>query len=203
MENDPQHNISISDGLQKIKKMIIEDRFDRFVLEVCTAVEIYMSVDEPSLVALEIRNINELCKTYDPDILGFMKNVSKSTLDILEQVSPLPPLPKVNDEMVINHYCNDLRERLIIKFTRRSDRWHAHPIGQIKRGKVSNNRIDILVSFLAVAYARATNKNPTRKWSAARDTEFEVLISIIFETVGEGNSIDWAIRNYQLRLKNS
>ena len=202
MENDPKHNISISDGLQKIKKMIIEDRFDRFVLEVRTAVEIYMSVDKPSLVAQEIRNINELCKKYDPDILDFMKNVSKSTLDILEQVSPLPTPPKVNDEMVINHYCNDLRERLIIKFTRRSDRLHAHLIGQIKRGKVSNNRIDILVSFLAVAYARATNKKPTRKWSAARDTDLEVLISIIFEKVGESSSIDWAIRRYQLRLKN-
>ena len=155
------------------------------------------------LAPQEIRNINELCNKYDPSILDFMKNVSKSTLDILEQVSPLPPIPKVNDEMVINHYCNDLRERVLIKFTRRSDRWHAHPIGQIKRGKVSNNRIDILVSFLAVAYARATNKNPTRKWNAARDTEFEVLISIIFEIVGESNSIDWAIRRFQSRLNNS
>ena len=111
--------------------MIIEDRFDRFVLEVCTAVDIYMSVDEAlTRCTRKLEKIYKLCKKYDPNILGFMKNVSKSTLDILEQVSPLPPLPKVNDEMVINHYCNDLRERLIIKFTRRSDRWHAHPIGQ-------------------------------------------------------------------------
>jgi len=202
MENDPKHNISISDGLQKIKKMIIEDRFDRFVLEIRTAVEIYMSVDKPSLVAQEIRNINQLCKKYDPSIVDVMKTVSHSTLDILEQLSPLPPLPRDTNVIRIKNYCKDLRERMVIKFTRRSDRAHAHLIGQIKRGKVSNNRIDILVSFVAVAYARATNKNPTRKWNAARDTEFEILISIIFDKVGESSSIDWAIRRYQSRLQN-
>ena len=74
----------VSQVLEPVKKLIPEDNFDQFLDRVLSAVEIYLDLDEPSVVTKELKEIDRICQNPNYTLLNVLGNVSQSTRDLLE-----------------------------------------------------------------------------------------------------------------------
>ena len=108
----------LSQPLQTVRGHIPNDTFDQFLDQVYSAIEIYLDLDEPSIVAKELREINRICQKPNYTLLNILENVSttaKSLLEgsnLLEGAKPLSTLPDKEDKAGINALAQDIRQGL-------------------------------------------------------------------------------------------
>ena len=138
-------------ALEQCELNISQDVFDQFCKRVYSSAQIFLEIDEPKLIAKELREINRIARKPKYTLLNVIGKASRGTIALLEDLGPLPPMPSANDEAGIKAYAKDIRERIIIKVNKLSDRVKNHLIGPSKNGRPTKARIDILVSFVAAA----------------------------------------------------
>jgi len=180
-------------ALEQCKLNISQDVFDQFCKRVYSSAQIFLEIDEPKLIAKELREINKIAKKPDYTLLNVIGNASRGTIALLEDLGPLPPMPSANDEAGIKAYAKDIRERIIIKGRKLSDRVKNHLIGPSKNGRPAKTRLDILVSFVAAAYVAATGMEFRREWDSDNDLPFHQVLGAIFELLCLSASTDEAI----------
>jgi hypothetical protein len=171
-------------ALEQCKHNISQDVFDQFCKRVHSSTQIFLEIDEPKLIAKELREINKIAKKPDYTLLNVIGNASRGTIALL--------MPSANDEAGIKAYAKDIRERIIIKVNKLSDRVKNHLIGPSKNGRPTKARIDILVSFVAAAYVAATGMGFRRKWDS-EELPFHSILDAVFELLFLDASVDEAI----------
>ena len=183
MNKEPKPRTSLSreellQAMEPVRDLIPEDNYDQFLDQVYSAIEIYLDLDEPSIVAKELREINRICQKPNYTLLNILENVSTTTKgllegsNLLEGAKPFPTLPDKEDEAGINAFAQELRQRIIVHMKPLSDRRGYRLIGSSKEGRPSKDRLSVLVSFLAAAYVSATGKNYRRKWDSDETHHF-------------------------------
>ena len=181
-------------ALEQCKLNISQDVFDQFCKRVYSSAQIFLELDEPKLIAKQLREINRLARKPNYTLLNVIGNASRGTIALLEDLKPLPPMPSANDEAGIKAYAKDIRERIIIKGRKLSDRVKNHLIGPSKNGRPAKTRLDILVSFVAAAYVAATGMEFRREWDSDEKLPFHSIQDAIFELMCLDASADQAIR---------
>jgi hypothetical protein len=81
--------------MEPLRDLIPEDNYDQFLDQVYSATEIYLDLDEPSIVAKELREIDRICRKPNRTLLNILGDISKSTKELLDVKTPLPPLPNI------------------------------------------------------------------------------------------------------------
>ena len=187
----------VSQVLEPVKEFIPEDRYDQFVDQLHSAIEIYLDLDEPSVVSKELREIDKICRNPNYTLLYVLKNVSANTREILDGKTPLPNLPDKDDDAAIDALAKEIRQRIIVRMKPLSDRMGYRLIGHSKVGRPSKQRLSVLVSFVAAAYVSATEKGYRRRWDGD-DLPFHQILETLFCALGINASADEAIRRQQI-----
>ena len=181
-------------ALEQCQNAVPQEKFDQFCNRVYSSTQIFLEIDEPKLIAKELREINKIAKKPDYTLLNVIGNASRGTIALLKDLKPLPPMPSANDEAGIKAYAKDIRERIIIKVSKLSDRVKNHLIGPSKNGRPAKARIDVLVSFVAAAYVSASGNEFRREWDSDGELPFHQILDTIFELMCLDASADQAIR---------
>ena len=89
MNREPKPRTSLSreellQAMEPVRDLIPEDNYDQFLDQVYSAIEIYLDLDEPSMVAKELREINRICQKPNYTLLNILENVSTTTKGLLE-----------------------------------------------------------------------------------------------------------------------
>ena len=188
----------VSKVLAPIEKFIPEDRYDQFVDQVHSAIEIYLDLDEPSVVSKELREIDKICRNPNYTLLNVIKNVSANTREILDEKTPLPDLPDKDDDAAIDALAKKIRQRIVVRMKLLCDRIGYRLIGHSKVGRPSKQRLSVLVSFVAAAYVGATEKGYRRRWDGDEDLPFHQILEKLFCALDINASADEAIRRQQI-----
>ena len=187
-------------AMELVRELIPEDTFDQFLDQAYSAMEIYLDLDEPSMVAKELREINRVCQKPNYTLLNILKNVSTTTKSLLEGsnllqgAKPLPTLPNKEDKAGINVLAQDIRQTIAVSGKRLSDRVGYRLIGPSKEGRPSKDRLSVLVSFVAAAYVSAAGESYRRRWDTDGDLPFHRILEVLFNALGINASVDEAIK---------
>jgi len=205
MNKGPKPKTSLSreellQAMELVKDLIPEDNYDQFLDQVYSATEIYLDLDEPSIVAKELREIDRICRNPNYTLLNVLGDISKSTKELLDGKAPLPPLPNREDESGIAELAKEIRQRIIVRMKPKSDRMGYSFIAKSKAGRPSKQRLSVLVSFTTAAYVNATGKEYRRQWTSDDDLPFHRILEKLFCTLGIEASVDEAIRRQQIPL---
>ncbi|MDB9923877.1 hypothetical protein OAC90_00175 [Planktomarina sp.] len=185
-------------AMEPVRGLIPEDNYDQFLDQVYSATEIYLDLDEPSIVAKELSEINRICGKPNRTLLHKLGKISKSTRELLDGKTPLPPLPNIEDEAGIAELAKEIRQRIIVRMKPKSDRMGYSFIAKSKAGRPSKQRLSVLVSFTTAAYVNATGKEYRRQWDSDDDLPFHQILEKLFCALGIKASIDEAIRRQQI-----
>jgi hypothetical protein len=191
---------AVSQAIQPVRGHIPNDAFEQFLDQVYSAIEIYLDLDEPSMVAKELREINRICQKPNHTLLNVLENISTITRGLLEGSNlldgskPLPAMPNPEDEAGINAFAQELRQRIIIRMKPLSDRRGYRLIGPSKEGRPSKDSLSVLVSFVATAYVSATGKSYRRRWDTDGDLPLHQILEVLFKALGIDASADEAIK---------
>ncbi|MDC0431751.1 hypothetical protein OAL97_04525 [Paracoccaceae bacterium] len=205
MNKEPKPRTSLSrekllQAMVPVRDLIPRNNYDQFLDQVYYAIEIYLDLDEPSIVAKELREINRICQKPNYTLLNILENVSTTTKgllegsNLLEGAKPLSTLPDKEDKAGINALAQDIRQRIAGSGKRLSDRVGYRLIGPSKEGHPSKDRLSVLVSFVAAAYVSATGESYRRRWDADGDLPFHRILEVLFKALGIDASTDEAIK---------
>ena len=201
-EPKPRTSLSreeLSQAMDPVRDLIPEDHYDQFLNQVYSATEIYLDLDEPSIVAKELREIDRICRKPNRTLLNILGDISKSTKELLDGKTPLPPMPNIEDEAGIAELAKEIRQRIVVQMKPLSDRMGYRLIGRSKAGRPSKQRLRVLVSFTTAAYVNATGKEYRRQWDGDDDLPFHQILEKLFCALGIKANIDEAIRRQQIR----
>ena len=205
MNKEPKPRASLSreellQAMDPVRDLIPEDNYNQFLDQVYSAIEIFLDLDEPSMVAKELREINRICQKPNYTLLNILENVSTTTKgllegsNLLEGAKPLPTLPDKEDKAGINALAQDIRQRIAVSGKRLSDRVGYRLIGPSKEGRPSKDRLSVLVSFVAAAYVSAAGESYRRRWDTDGDLPFHRILEVLFKALGIDASADEAIK---------
>ena len=186
-------------AMEPVRDLIPEDNYDQFLDQVYSATEIYLDLDEPSIVAKELSEINRICGKPNRTLLHKLGKISKSTRELLDGETPLPPMPNIEDEAGIVELAKEIRQRIVVQMKPLSDRMGYRLIGRSKAGRPPKQRLRVLVSFTTAAYVNATGKEYRRQWASDDDLPFHQILEKLFCALGIKANIDEAIRRQQIR----
>ena len=187
-------------AMEPVRDLIPEDNYNQFLDQVYSAIEIFLDLDEPSMVAKELREINRICQKPNYTLLNILENISTTTKgllegsNLLEGAKPLPTLPDKEDKAGINALAQDIRQRIAVSGKRLSDRVGYRLIGPSKEGRPSKDRLSVLVSFVAAAYVSAAGESYRRRWDIDGDLPFHRILEVLFKALGIDASADEAIK---------
>ena len=188
----------VSHALQPLRGLILNGNFNQFLDRVYSAIEIYLDLDEPSVVSIELKEIDRICRQPNYTLLNVLKNISLTTRELLDGKTPLPPLPSKDDDAAIDALAKEIRQRIVVRMKPLSDRMGYRLIGHSKVGRPSKQRLSVLVSFVAAAYVGATEKGYRRRWDGDEDLSFHQILEKIFCALDINASADEAIRRQQI-----
>ena len=201
-EPKPRTSLSreeLSQAMEPVRDLIPEDNYYQFLDQVYSATEIYLDLDEPSIVTKELSELNRICRNPNYTLLNVLGDISKSTKKLLDGNAPLPPLPNREDKAGIAELAKEIRQRIIVRMKPKSDRMGYGFIAKSKAGRPSNQRLSVLVSFTTAAYVNATGKEYRRQWASDDDLPFHQILEKLFCALGIKANIDEAIRRQQIR----
>ena len=203
MNKEPKPRTALSreellQAMEPVRYLIPEDNYAQFIDQVFSATEIYLNLDEPSIVAKELREIDRICRNPNYTLLNVLGDISKSTKELLDGKAPLPPLPNNEDEAGIAELAKEIRQRIVVQMKPLSDRMGYRLIGRSKVGRHPKKRLRVLVSFTTAAYVNATGKDYRRQWASDDDLPFHQILEKLFCALGIEASIDEAIRRQQI-----
>ena len=188
-------------ALEQCEHKIPKDAFNQFCNRVYSSAQIFLEIDEPKLIAKELREINQIARKPDYTLLNVIGNASRGTIALIEDLKPLPPMPSASDANGISIYAKEIRERIVISGHKLSDRVQNHLIGPSIIGRPKKARIDVLVSFIAAAYVSASDKGFRREWDADGDLPFHHVLEVVFKTLRLDANVDEAIRRHKASQK--
>ena len=188
-------------ALEQCEHKIPQDAFNQFCNRVYSSAQIFLEIDEPKLIAKELREINQIARKPDYTLLNVIGNASRGTIALIEDLKPLPPMPSASDANGISIYAKEIRERIVISGHKLSDRVQNHLIGPSIIGRPKKARIDVLVSFIAAAYVSASDKGFRREWDADGDLPFHHVLEVVFKTLRLDANVDEAIRRHKASQK--
>jgi len=188
-------------ALKQCEHKIPQDAFNQFCNRVYSSAQIFLEIDEPKLIAKELREINQIARKPDYTLLNVIGNASRGTIALIEDLKPLPPMPSASDANGISIYAKEIRERIVISGHKLSDRVQNHLIGPSIIGRPKKARIDVLVSFIAAAYVSASDKGFRREWDADGDLPFHHVLEVVFKTLRLDANVDEAIRRHKASQK--
>ena len=188
----------VSQALQPLRGLILNGNFNQFLDRVYSAIEIYLDLDEPSVVSIELKEIDRICRQPNYTLLNVLKNISPTTRELLDGKTPLPPLPSKDDDTAIDALAKEIRQRIVVRMKPLSDRMGYRLIGHSKVGRPSKQRLSVLVSFVAAAYVGATEKGYRRRWDGDEDLPFHQILEKLFCALDINASADEAIRRQQI-----
>jgi len=188
-------------ALEQCEHKIPQDAFNQFCNRVYSSAQIFLEIDEPKLIAKELREINQIARKPDYTLLNVIGNASRGTIALIEDLKPLPPMPSASDADAISIYAKEIRERIVISGRKLSDRVENHLIGPSIIGRPKKARIDVLVSFIAAAYVSASDKGFRREWDADGDLPFHHVLEVVFKTLRLDANVDEAIRRHKASQK--
>jgi hypothetical protein len=205
MNKEPKPRTSLGreellQAMEPVKDLIPEDNYDQFLDQVYSAIEIYLDLHEPSMVTKELREIDRICRKPNRTLLKKLGDISKSTKELLDGKTPLPPLPNIEDEAGIAELAKEIRQRIVVQMKPLSDRIGYRLIGRSKAGRPPKQRLRVLVSFITAAYVNATGKEYRRQWDGDDDLPFHQILEKLFCALGIKASVDEAIRRQQIPL---
>ena len=180
-------------ALKQCQNAVPQEKFDQFCNRTYSSIQIFLEIDEPKLIAKELREINRLARNPKYTLLNVIGNASRGTIALLEHLKPLPPMPSAKDEAGIKAYAKNIRERIIIEVSKLSDRVRSHLTGPSIKGRPNKARIDILISLVAAAYVSASGKEFRREWDSDEELPFHQILDAIFELMYLNASADEAI----------
>ena len=189
----------VSQALQPLRGLILNGNFNQFLDRVYSAIEIYLDLDEPSVVSIELKEIDRICRQPNYTLLNVLKNISPTTRELLDGKTPLPPLPSKDDDTAIDALAKKIRQRIVVRMKPLSDRMGYRLIGHSKVGRPSKQRLSVLVSFVAAAYVGTTEKGYRRSWDGDEDLPFHQILEKLFCALGIKANIDEAVRRQQIR----
>ena len=190
---------AVSQAIQPVRGHIPNEAFEQFLDQVYSAVEIYLDLDEPSVVSKELREINRICQMPNYTLLNVLENISTTTRNLLEgsnlldRSKPLPAMPNPEDQAGINALVQELRQRIIVPMKPLSDMRGYRLIRPSKGGRPSKDSLSVLVDFVAAAYDSATGKSYRRRWDGD-NLPFHQILEVLFGVLGIDASTDEAIR---------
>jgi len=188
-------------ALEQCEHKIPQDAFNQFCNRVYSSAQIFLEIDEPKLIAKELREINQIARKPDYTLLNVIGNASRGTIALIEDLKPLPPMPSASDANGISIYAKEIRERIVISGHKLSDRVENHLIGPSIIGRPKKARIDVLVSFIAAAYVSASDKGFRREWDTDGDLPFHHVLEVVFKTLRLDANVDEAIRRHKASQK--
>jgi len=188
-------------ALEQCEHKIPQDAFNQFCNRVYSSAQIFLEIDEPKLIAKELREINQIARKPDYTLLNVIGNASRGTIALIEDLKPLPPMPSASDANGISIYAKEIRERIVISGHKLSDRVQNHLIGPSIIGRPKKARIDVLVSFIAAAYVSASDKGFRREWDADGNLPFHHVLEVVFKTLRLDANVDEAIRRHKASQK--
>jgi hypothetical protein len=188
-------------ALEQCEHKIPQDAFNQFCNRVYSSAQIFLEIDEPKLIAKELREINQIARKPDYTLLNVIGNASRGTIALLKDLKPLPPMPSASDADAISIYAKEIRERIVISGRKLSDRVENHLIGPSIIGRPKKARIDVLVSFIAAAYVSASDKGFRREWDTDGDLPFHHVLEVVFKTLRLDANVDEAIRRHKASQK--
>ena len=188
-------------ALKQCEHKIPQDAFNQFCNRVYSSAQIFLEIDEPKLIAKELREINQIARKPDYTLLNVIGNASRGTIALIEDLKPLPPMPSASDANGISIYAKEIRERIVISGRKLSDRVENHLIGPSIIGRPKKARIDVLVSFIAAAYVSASDKGFRREWDADGNLPFHHVLEVVFKTLRLDANVDEAIRRHKASQK--
>ena len=188
-------------ALEQCEHKIPQDAFNQFCNRVYSSAQIFLEIDEPKLIAKELREINQIARKPDYTLLNVIGNASRGTIALIEDLKPLPPMPSASDANGISIYAKEIRERIVISGRKLSDRVENHLIGPSIIGRPKKARIDVLVSFIAAAYVSASDKGFRREWDTDGDLPFHHVLEVVFKTLRLDANVDEAIRRHKASQK--
>ena len=187
--------VELQSALQLCEHDIPREYFDQFCRRVYSAAQIFLEIDEPKIIAKELREINRLARRPKYTLLNVIGRASAGTIAVLEDLKPLCSMPSANDKDGIKDYAKDIRERIVIHGRKLSDRIKNDLRGpKIKKGRPQKARIDILVSLVAAAYVSATHQTIRRIWDSDENLPFHQILETVFKLLCLDASLDEAIR---------
>jgi hypothetical protein len=190
-------------AMEPVRDVIPENKHDQFLDHVYSAIEIYLDLDEPSMVAKELKEINRICQKPNYTLLNVLENISTTTKDLLEGANlldgskPLPNLPDKDDKAGINALAQDIRQRIIVNMKPLSDRRGYGLIGPSIKFRPRKYRLSVLVAFVTAAYVRATGNSYRRRWDADKDLPLHEILKVLFKALSIDANVDEAIRRQQ------
>jgi len=199
MNKEPKPRTSLSreellQAMEPVRDLIPEDNYYQFLDQVYSATEIYLDLDEPSIVTKELSELNRICRNPNYTLLNVLGDISKSTKKLLDGNAPLPPLPNREDKAGIAELAKEIRQRIVVQMKPLSDRMGYRLIGTQKMGQPPKRRLSVLVSFATAAYVSATEESYRREWQSDGGLPFHQILNIIFDTLVIKASVDEAIR---------
>ena len=211
MNKEPKARTSLSrekllQAMEPVRDLIPRDNYDQFLDQVYSATEIYLDLDQPSIVAKELREINRICQKPNYTLLNILENISATTKgllegsNLLEGAKPLPTLPDKEDKAGINALAQDIRQRIVVSGKRLSDRVGYRLIGPSKEGRPPKDRLSVLVSFVAAAYVSAARESYRRRWDTDGDLPFHRILEVLFKALGIDASADEAIKRQKKNI---
>jgi len=75
-------------AMEPVRDLIPEDNYNQFLDQVYSAIEIFLDLDEPSMVAKELREINRICQKPNYTLLNILENVSTTTKGFAGRIEP-------------------------------------------------------------------------------------------------------------------
>ena len=184
--------------MEPVRDLIPGDNYNQFLDQVYSATEIYLDLDEPSIVTKELSELNRICRNPNYTLLNVLGDISKSTKKLLDGNAPLPPLPNREDKAGIAELAKEIRQRIIVRMKPKSDRMGYGFIAKSKAGRPPKQQLRVLVSFTTAAYVNATGKEYRRQWDSDDDLPFHQILEKLFCALGIKASIDEAIRRQQI-----
>jgi len=211
MNKQPKPRTSLSrekllQAMEPVRDLIPGDNYNQFLDQVYSATEIYLDLDEPSIVSKELREINRICQKPNYTLLNILENVSTTTKgllegsNLLEGAKPLPTLPDKEDKDGINALAQDIHQRIAVSGKRLSDRVGYRLIGPSKEGRPSKDRLSVLVSFVTAAYVSAAGESYRRRWDTDGDLPFHRILEVLFNALGINASVDEAIKRQKKHM---
>ena len=159
-----------------------------FVERVKRAAEIYLDLVSPRDLAVELKDFEEGTRNspqLTTQLFEELSNGAKTALYGFEQ----PGASRLN-RLAKQDLYDEIRSRLILSQSWKPEaqgkrRRHIHIVGpQMRKGRPSHAKIDVLVSLISAAYAAATNKKPSRSWSEAVESDIEMIVEDCLANMG-------------------
>lgn len=191
---DQHHRIPHSQALanihrdrRELAKDIPPGHKKAFIAAIKKAVEFYFTLPHLGSISTEFQSLAKATRRGGTGVGDAIEGLSEKARERLAEFGPVPTAKSLRDLRTRQDEVERLRQLLIRGgqwVQQKSQRRWVEPVLAIqKKGRPKDRPELVLVSFLAVPYAKATGKPTTRSWSIDPKSEDDLSM---FERIVKG-----------------